>query len=95
MTGRRASLKSQVIEVSQDYFGPAASRFIDRQIAMHLKKDPDSLTKEDLVELLDWLKLSFALLTKNAELIDEYTSRLQLIASGRANEALGRQWPTN
>lgn len=93
MSTRRPNIKKQIVEVSQDYFGPAADRFIDRQITMHLRKDPANLTSEDVAKLIDWLKLSFALLTKKTSLVEEYVLRLQLVADGRAKEALGRQWP--
>jgi hypothetical protein len=74
------SIKAQLFAVSQDYFGPAAERFVDRQISTHLGKRSDDITKDDLAELIDWLKLSFAMLTKDIKLVDEYVSRLNQIA---------------
>jgi len=71
------SLHAQVIDISRDYLGPAAERFIERQVSTHLHKEPDELTKPDLVKLIDWIKLAFALLTNDPGVVDEYTSRLQ------------------
>jgi hypothetical protein len=88
----KLSLKDQVLEVSQDYLGPAAERFVDRQIATHIGKTPDTLTNDDLRTLLDWFKLSFALLTKDSALVDEYIRRLNLVAQGKPQEAIGEQW---
>lgn len=85
-------LFDQVVEVSQDYLGPAAERFIDRQISAHLKKEPSQLQASDIDKLIDWIKLSFALLTKDTSLVDEYIKRLGLIARGRAEEAVDGQW---
>lgn len=85
-------LIDQVLEVSQDYLGPAADRFVDRQIATHLKKRPEKMTRQDLNKLIDWIKLSFALLTNDTKLVEQYTNRLKLVADGRGNEAIGEKW---
>lgn len=82
----------QVLEVSRDYLGPAAERFLDRQITTHLKKQPEKLTANDLKKIIDWLKLSMAVLTDNSKLVDEYALRLELIARGEARKALAQQW---
>jgi hypothetical protein len=86
------SIKDQVLQVSQDYLGPAAERFIDRQISTHLNKKSDKITSNDLLKLIDWLKLSFTLLTKDTGIVDEYIQRLTLIARGKGDEAAGGQW---
>src|SRR4051794_27777175 len=79
----KESLQDQIISVSQDYLGPASERFITRQAATHLKKDLADITKADLIKLIDWIKLSFALLTKDGELVDEYAARLLKIAQSK------------
>jgi hypothetical protein len=76
------NLKDRLLDISTDYFGPAAERFIDRQIATHLNKKPEDITNDDLAYLIDWLKLSFAMLTKDIGLVDEYVKRLNQIAKG-------------
>lgn len=81
----KEQLKDQVISVSRDYLGPASERFIDRQISTHVKKDIDSITKADLLKLVDWIRLSFALLTKDDRLVDEYIDRLLILARGKSN----------
>lgn len=86
------SIKTQLLEVSEDYLGPAAERFLDRQIATHLHKKPENITRQDIPKLSDWLKLSFALLTEDTGLVEEYVHRLSLIAEGRPKEALDAQW---
>lgn len=77
------NLKDQIIAVSQDYLGPASERFIDRQVSMHLNKDLDDITKADLVKLVDWIRLSFALLTNDSRLVDEYVERLLKITKNK------------
>jgi hypothetical protein len=70
------SLYHQAIEVSQDYLGPAAERFMARQIQTHLKKKPESLTSKDLINLVNWIKPTFALLTNDTKLVDSFIKRL-------------------
>jgi hypothetical protein len=72
-----------VQEITQDYLGPAAERFIDRQISMHLNKKPREITQHDLVKLIDWLKLSMALLTNDEHMVNEFTKRLESISKNR------------
>ena len=86
------SLWEQLLEVNRDYFGPAAERFLDRQIDTHIGKSPQKITKRDLAVLNDWLRLSFALLTNDSELVDHYAQRLALIARGQGKEALSPKW---
>jgi hypothetical protein len=90
--GGSLRLIDQILEVSQDYLGPAADRFVERQITTHLKKKPDKITRQDLYKLIDWIKLSFALLTNDARMIDQYVKRLKLVADGKWNEATDEKW---
>jgi len=70
------TIQDKVIDISRDYLGPAAERFVNRQISTHLKKSPEQLTVQDLPKLVDWIRLAFALLTNDSRLVDEYTGRL-------------------
>lgn len=70
----------QVVAVTYDYLGPAAQRFVDREIKAHLGKKPQDLTKTDVVKLVDWSKLAFALLTEDAKMVDDYAKSLLAIA---------------
>ena len=58
-------LYQQCIEIAAQFLGPAASRFINRQITQHLQIEPDQLQKEHLPELSQWVKVSATLLTDN------------------------------
>jgi hypothetical protein len=69
-----------VIEVTSQYLGPAAERFIDRQVRNHLNKDPDKITKSDITKLLDWIRTSVTLLTDNQVLIEEYIQQLESLS---------------
>lgn len=72
----KVSLYSSVIQITADYLGPAADRFIDRQIENHLNKLPKDLNKKDLEILIDWAKVAIALLTEDKSVVDEYSRRL-------------------
>jgi hypothetical protein len=72
-----------VLEVATYYLGPAAPRFIDRQILNHLQKRPDQLNLKDLPTLIDWARAALSLLTENTAEVEEFTSRLQVLTKER------------
>jgi hypothetical protein len=65
------ALSDQVVEITQEYLGPAAERFITRLINFHLKKEPFELEKADLKKLSEWVKVSLGLLTEDKNIVDE------------------------
>jgi len=69
----------QVVRVSYVYLGPAADRFISRQITHHLQRQPDTLQTTDLPELIDWIRLAMSFLTDDQELVNDYAHRLQAL----------------
>lgn len=80
MSGSQGSLYKQVVDVTHVYFGPAADRFIARQVENHLHKPPENLTKKDLEGLIDWIKVVVSLLTPDEELVEEYLKALKKLA---------------
>lgn len=77
VTVKHNMIYHEIIEVTQDYLGPAASRFIDRSIVNHLKKNPSDITKSDVNKLINWVRVSVAVLTEDADLVSEYIERLK------------------
>lgn len=77
---QQLTLYEQVVNVTVDYLGPAAERFISRQIQMHIGKEPEDLTKADLEKLVDWIKLAIALLSEDSKLVEEFTKSLMALA---------------
>lgn len=75
------SVYNEVIGVTQEYLGPAAERFISRQVETHLSKKPQELTREDLTKLIDWVKIAIALLTEDSKTVDAFTARLKEISA--------------
>ncbi len=76
-----ANLFEQVVQVTYVYLGPAADRFVTRQITNHLSKQPEQLAPRDLPELIDWIKLAMGFLTEDQTMVDAYIARLQALQS--------------
>ena len=70
------TLHAAVVDVAEDYFGPAAPRLVDRLIVNHLGKTPEKLTSKDLEELASWIKLTIATISDEAEVVEEFSARL-------------------
>jgi hypothetical protein len=77
MAGSKHSLLyNQIVQITRVYLGPAADRFIARQVENHLHKSPDDLSSEDLVKLIDWIRVSISFITEDSELVEEYAEQL-------------------
>lgn len=82
MAGRKqAKLYDQIVRVTNVYLGPAAERFVMRQVESHLHKPPTEITDEDLSHLIIWIRLAVSLLTDDIEIIDEYVSQLEKLTA--------------
>lgn len=73
-------LYRQVTLITEEYLGPAAERFVSRQISSHLGKLPQDLSTEDMPKLIEWTKITFGLLTEDRKIIDEYTEKMNKLA---------------
>jgi hypothetical protein len=78
------SIYDQVVRVTHVYLGPAAERFIDRQVENHLHKAPEELSQADLLSLIDWIRVVVSLLTEDNGIIEEYTNELLKLAKNNA-----------
>ncbi len=76
----RANLYDEVVSVTYDYLGPAADRFVVRQIRNHLQKDPSDLQRKDLKQLIDWIQLAMRLISDDTLVIDRYIADLESLA---------------
>ncbi len=76
----KSSLYDNVVRVTHVYLGPAADRFIARQVENHLHKAPEELSRADLAGLVDWIRVVVSLLTEDNEIIEEYAAELQKLA---------------
>lgn len=64
------TLGDNLIQVTENYLGPAAKRFISRQAAFHLHKKPSEITKSDIPKIAEWIKVSLGMLTQDRKMID-------------------------
>lgn len=76
------SLFEEVVALTEPYLGPAAHRFVSRQIAFHLGKPPQELIAADLPQLAEWVSATMSLLTENQDSVDEYAEQI-LMLGGR------------
>ncbi len=67
----------QVVGITYEYLGPAADRFVARQVRNHLHKDPEKLERKDLRQLMDWMRLAMSLLSDDAQLVELYIADLE------------------
>lgn len=74
-----STLYSKVVQITRLYLGPAAERFVDRQIQSHLNMPPVSLRTQDLKKLLDWMQIAMSLITEDSGLIEEYMTKLEYL----------------
>ena len=74
------TLHENVIDIAEDYFGPAAPRLINRLIINHLNKTPEKLTTRDLKDLVSWIKLTLGVVTDEPEVVDELSARLTALS---------------
>jgi hypothetical protein len=79
-TSHDSALYDKLIRLTHVYLGPAADRFIARQIQNHLNKDPADLTRADLLKLTSWIQLTVSLLTDDNEVVEEYIQQVRNLA---------------
>lgn len=79
-------LYDQVVRVTHVYLGPAADRFIARQVKNHLQISPQELSCDDLLKLIDWIKVAVSLLTEDNEIVEEYTDQLRKLTDKSNNK---------
>jgi len=78
---KASDLYDKVVRITNVYLGPAAERFIVRQVESHLHKNPEKLSKADLQQLIAWIRLAVSLLTDDSEIVDEYVGQLEKLAA--------------
>ncbi|HSX16298.1 MAG TPA: hypothetical protein VLF40_05895 [Candidatus Saccharimonadales bacterium] len=85
------SLYDEVVTITYDYLGPAADRFVVRQIRNHLQKDPGELQRRDLRQLIDWIQLAMRLISNDSDAIDQYIADLEALAQSKKPAAHGKK----
>lgn len=86
MGSPKSTLYDEVVRVTNVYLGPAAERFIARQVENHLHKPPEKLSRSDLAGLIDWMRVAVSLLTEDNEIVEEYAAELQKLAGVKSGD---------
>lgn len=73
-------LFEKVVAITEDYLGPAAPRFVTRQISFHLGKTPEELVDSDIPKLAEWTKATLAMLTDDKDIVKDYTGKILELA---------------
>lgn len=81
------TLYEQVVETTHIYLGPAADRFIARQVQNHLHKQPQQLSEADLGKLIDWIQIAVSLLTEDSDIIEEYVQELRILSTAHKEKS--------
>ncbi len=82
-------LYNKVVRVTHVYLGPTADRFIARQVQHHLHKQPEELSRADLLQLIDWIRVAVSLLTEDSEVVEEYAEQLRKLAQPETTRKKG------
>lgn len=69
-------LFEKVVAITEDYLGPAAPRFVARQVSFHLGKTPEELKDEDIPKLAEWTKATLALLTDDKTIVKDFSAKI-------------------
>jgi hypothetical protein len=79
-TANNTIFYKKVVRITHKYLGPAAERFVSRQVRHHLGKEPEHLEKHELAELIDWFSMAMAILSEDEQVVHSYTSDLRKLA---------------
>ena len=85
------TLYDEVVSITYTYLGPAADRFVIRQIRNHLQKDPNELQPNDLRKLIDWIRLAMRLISDDTKVINQYVADLNALVSTKRPTAHGKK----
>jgi len=69
----------QVVGATEEFLGPAAERFINRQIEFHLGKSPETIKRDDIPRLKETLSAALGLLVKDKAVVAEAMHKFDLI----------------
>lgn len=70
---------NQILDITKDYLGPAAERFIGRQIQSHIRKDPTNLQKGDIPMLAIRIRSGLMVITRDEKIVEEAYHRLSAV----------------
>lgn len=69
----------QVVRATEQYLGPAAERFVNRQIEFRLGKTPETLARSDIPKLKNALVVALGILVKDKAIVDQAAHKFDVI----------------
>jgi len=70
----------QVVRATEEFLGPAAERFVNRQIEFRLGKTPETIDKDDIPRLKETLGIALRVLVKDEAIVDQAMHKFDVIA---------------
>ena len=76
-----ADYNKQIVEITKDYLGPAAERFVRRQIEFHLEKSPEEIEAIDINKIAEAISVALGILNRDEDFdVDEIYQRIAALA---------------
>jgi hypothetical protein len=69
----------QILAITAEYLGPAAGRFVNRQINSYFHKPPAELQKGDIPMLAIRIRSGLSVLTKDNKVVEEAFQRISAV----------------
>lgn len=69
-----------VVNATEEFLGPAAERFVNRQVDLHLGKPPQEIGREDIPKLKEALGIAIGLLVKDPGIVNQAMHKFDRIA---------------
>jgi hypothetical protein len=66
----------KIVYIAKDILGPAAERFVARQVDFHLGKKPEHLEKEDVSKLAERMRSALELLSADKKSVDDTVAKI-------------------
>lgn len=61
----------EVLAITEEYLGPAARRFLQRQSLFHLDKEPELIVINDIIILKENIPIAFGVIANDKKVIDD------------------------
>jgi hypothetical protein len=71
----------KVIDITEEFLGPAAERFVRRQIDFRLGKVPETIGRSDIPKLKETLGVALGLLIKDQKIVDQAMRKFDAITA--------------
>lgn len=75
------SVYEQVAHITDSHFGREAIEYFEKFISTHLQKPAHEITKAELVDLIDWIRITATFFVEDIAIIDHYVEELLNIES--------------